>query len=295
MRGRLCCLLSVLLLLPSPAMAWGTTAHRYIMGRAIDLLPAELKSFFEANRDELVWRVNDPDLWRVAGWDEGANHFLDFGVEEYGPYPFAALPRDYDAAVVKFGGATLKGNGLLPWRTAEMFGNLRRSFQGMARNAPYSASHVVLFAAVMAHYVQDAHQPLHATINYDGQQTNQRGVHARFESDLFERFQTRLTIAPVLPGPMTSPRDAAFDILLESYRQVAPLLAADQSAARGGKTYDDGYFNAFFAEAKSLLERRITQSIAATAAMILGAWVEAGRPALRVPPSRPPQLTPAQR
>jgi hypothetical protein len=32
---------------PSPASAWGTAAHRDIMARAIERLPAELKPFFE--------------------------------------------------------------------------------------------------------------------------------------------------------------------------------------------------------------------------------------------------------
>src|SRR5436305_8495686 len=104
---------------PSPALAWGTNAHRYITRRAIELLPASIKPFFDAHRDELVMRVVDPDLWRTLGWDEDQNHFLDFGVREYGEYPFAALPHGYDEAVSKFGLATLKKNGLLPWRFAE--------------------------------------------------------------------------------------------------------------------------------------------------------------------------------
>jgi hypothetical protein len=81
-------------LLPAPAAAWGVEAHRYIMGRAIDLLPAELKPFFERHRAELVLRVVDPDVWRVVGWPDDYHHFLDFGATEYGEYPFAALPRD---------------------------------------------------------------------------------------------------------------------------------------------------------------------------------------------------------
>src|SRR3954469_9133850 len=91
--------LLVAALVPSPALAWGAVAHRFIMRRAIELLPHEIKPFFERNREELVLRVNDPDLWRVAGFDEEPpNHQIDFGVDDYGPYPFSALPREYDAA-----------------------------------------------------------------------------------------------------------------------------------------------------------------------------------------------------
>jgi hypothetical protein len=274
-------------LFPSPALAWGFAAHRYIMRRAIDLLPPELKPFFERYREEIILRVTDPDLWREVGWAEGPNHFVDFGIREYGPYPFAALPRDYGAALEKFGRAALERNGLLPWREEEMSGNLRRAFEGMARNAPYAVSDVVLFSAVSAHYMQDAYQPLHATDNFDGGRTGQQGVHARFERDLFERYETRLSINPAPLPPIASARDAAFDALLESFRLVDPLLAADRSAIAGRDAYDDAYLAAFFTNVKPLLEQQIGGAIAATAALIAGVWQLAGKPALKMEISRP--------
>src|SRR5205807_7225872 len=216
--------LAVASMWPSSSYAWGVSAHRYIMRRAIELLPPPIKPFFEANRDELVVRVLDPDLWRSVGWDEDANHFVDFGVKEYGDYPFKELPREYDTALEKFGMATLKRNGLLPWREAEEFGNLRRAMQSFGRDAAFAGIETVLFAAVAAHYIQDAHQPLHATNNYDGQFTEQYGVHERFESTLFERFQSRLTINPQPARPITNARDATFDALLASYQLVPALL-----------------------------------------------------------------------
>ena len=113
--GPVAALLVAASLVPAPAFAWGAEAHRYIMRRAIELLPPEIKPFFEHNRDELVMRVNDPDLWRVVGFEEEPpNHQIDFGVEDYGPYPFVALLREYDAAVEKFGVAVVRRYGLLP-------------------------------------------------------------------------------------------------------------------------------------------------------------------------------------
>jgi hypothetical protein len=269
---------AVLLLLPAPAFAWGVVGHRLIMARAIDLLPPELKPFFLKHRDEIVVRAIDPDTWRVAGWPENAHHFVDFGVPEYGKYPFDALPRDYDAALQKFGRATLERNGLLPWRFVEFYGQLRRSFESVRRQSPYAASDLRLFSPAAAHYIQDAHQPFHATDNHDGQLTGQRGIHARFETALVERFQSRLTLAPPAPKPLADPRDVSFRVLLDSYQLVDGILQADKKASTGKETYDDDYYEKFFSAVKPVLDRRISEAISATASLIIGAWEAAGRP-----------------
>jgi len=164
---------------------------------------------------------------------------------------------------------------------------LRRAFEGMGTRSVYAVSDVVLFAGVASHYIQDANQPLHATDNFDGGQTNQRGIHARFERDLFERFRSRLTINPPPVRPITNARDAAFEILLASYQVVDPLLAADKKAVAGRTAYDDAYFDAFFAAARPLLEERLNSAITATAAVIVGAWEAAGRPAMLLEIPRP--------
>lgn len=282
-------LIAAVMLVPSPAYAWGFAGHRLIMGRAIDLLPSELKPFYTRFRDEIVLRVTDPDLWRNVGWADDPNHFLDFGAKPFGPYPFSALPRDYGAALEKFGATVLDDNGRLPWRAAEMYGHLRRGFEGFTRNNAYVVSDVVLFSAVTSHYIQDAHQPLHATINYDGAQTSQQGIHARFERDLIERFERRLTLAPPPLTPVTNPRDFAFDTLLASYTRVDALLKADKDAAGARENYDDAYYDAFFAGVRPLLEERLSSAITATASVIVGAWQEAGRPVLRTESPRPVQ------
>jgi hypothetical protein len=274
--------LILLVAAPVPAVAWGTAAHRFIMARAIDILPVELKPFFEHYRTELVVRVVDPDVWRNAGWEEDHNHFVDFGMPELGPYPFAALPREYGAALEKFGMATLKKIGMLPWREAEEFGNLRRAFEGFSKNAAYAPTDTVLFAAAASHYIQDAHQPLHGTNNYDGQLTQQNGIHSRFETALFDRFASRLTVTPGTVSAITNSRDTAFDVLLASYQLVDQLLKADQEAIAGKASYDDQYFERLFAAVRPILEQRLADSVTATASLIVGAWEQAGKPALRV-------------
>jgi hypothetical protein len=276
-------------LAPTPAYAWGAAAHRYVMQRAIDLLPAEIKPFFVRHRDELVLRVNDPDLWRVVGFeDEPPNHQIDFGVPDYGPYPFTALPREYDIAVETFGAATVRRHGLLPWRTVEEFGNLRRVFQGFPRGQIYVEGNSVLFAATLAHYVQDATQPLHVHNNFDGQLTGQNGLHARFEAELFERFESRLTVSPAPIRPVTNIRDLIFEVALSSHQLVPQILQADRDAIGAKDAYDDDYFEKFLNNVRPVLERQLAEAITESASVIASAWTEAGKPALTVP-ARPVQ------
>lgn len=274
-------LLVASLALPSSAFAWGAVAHRYITRRAVDLLPAEIKPFFDHFRDELVLRSNDPDLWRLMFPEEAPNHHLDFGVSDYGPYPFTALPRELDAAIEKFGTATLRRHGLLPWRVEELFGNLYRTFEGFRRNQLYAAGNTVLYSAALAHYIQDGNQPLHMHHNFDGQLTGQNGIHNRFESELFERYESRLTINPPPVRPIANARDFIFDVALNATQLVPQILQADKQAAAGRGTYDAAYFEAFLTSTKAILEQQLASSITATASAIVGAWEHAGRPVLR--------------
>jgi len=280
--------LLVTLIAPAGASAWSLGAHKYITRRAIDLLPAPLKPFYEEHRDEIVMRATDPDLWRNVGWDEEPNHFVDFGAKEYGEYPFTALPRELGAAIEKFGVATLRRNGMLPWRASELFGDLRRAFERFTRGSNGS-SDVMLFSGALSHYVQDAYQPLHATIDYDGQLTGNDGIHARFETQLFDRFQSRLVVTPAAPSPMLAPRDALFDAMLAGYQLVDPILKADAAAVAGKDVYDPDYFEKLLARTQPILERRLAEATTATAGAIIGAWEQAGRPALTRAGSRPPE------
>jgi hypothetical protein len=273
---------------PAPLDAWGFPAHRHVIDRMIGLLPPGLQPFFAARRAFLVERVVDPDLWRNVGWDEEPpNHFIDLDFEAYGAYPFDALPREYDQAVQKFGKALVHEQGLLPWRTAEFYGRLQRAFEGLSRPSPspYVLDDIALFSAILVHYVSDGHVPLHANKNYDGQLTGQPGAHSRFESELFERFSGELATVPAARAPVTDPRGEMFRILLDSYRDAGPVLAADRAAAAGREYYDDGFFAAFKPAAFPIVDRRIADSISASAAFITGAWERAGKPAV------PNQLT----
>jgi hypothetical protein len=277
---------SVLLVAPArPADAWGFEAHKYIMGRTIPLLPAEIRPFFEKFQAEIAEHAIDPDLWRTAGWlEEPPRHFLD--MDAYGPYPFKQLPREYDEAVRRYGRDFVEKNGTLPWRTDEIY---RKLVEAFTLKAPYARDNVKFFSSVLGHYVGDAHVPFHAALNYDGQLTGQWGIHSRFETELFLRYQSRLKITPGPVVKVGNVRDFIFDSLLASFPLVQPILDADKAAVAGREVYDDGYFEMLLAKVQPILERRLADSITDTASLITGAWIEAGRLALPLEESRVPR------
>jgi len=279
--------LAICLLTPASLRAWGFAAHRFIVEEAISRLPGEIRPFYEKNRVFLVEYSIVPDLLRTLGVpDEPPRHFVD--LDAFGEYPFDALPRDYDAAVEKFGREKVDGNGLLPWRAEEIYGRLVQAFERAGRRETYSIDDIKLMSAVLAHYIADAHVPFHAIVNYDGQLSGQRGIHSRFESQLFERYRASLTLPRVTMPPVRDPRGFAFDTLLKSFTYTAPLLAADRRAADGLAEYDDVYFDRWFKDAGPVLEQRLADSIAATAAVFTGAWERAGRPAVPLELARRP-------
>lgn len=266
---------------PSPAVAWGFEAHRFVMDRAIALLPDPIRPFFEKHRAMVVERAIDPDTWRTAGWTaETPNHFLDLDWEGYGKYPYNELPHDLTAAIAKFGRERIEQNGTVPWRAEEYFGSLRRAFESYARRGAFGSFDIVFFAASLGHYVSDAHVPFHAVENYDGQLTNQHGIHVRYEGILFERYREKLTIAPKPARAIANPREVLFDVILEGTQLVPPILDSDRAAIGPRDVYDDAYYDAFFRANRAVMERRLSESITAVAGVIIGAWEAAGRPAV---------------
>jgi hypothetical protein len=235
----------------------------------------------------LVERSVDPDTWRMAGFgEEPSNHFLDVDAPGYGR-ALSELPRDYSAAVEKFGADRIRQNGRLPWRIEEYFGNLRRAFERYHEDR-YGPFQLLFLASALGHYTSDSFVPFHAVVNFDGQMSGQHGLHDRFEKDLFERYRARLTISPTSIPPIRSPRDFTFEVLLQSAELSATVLADDAAAIGTADAYDAAYYNDFFARTHPLLEAQLSRSIAAVAAMITGAWQAAGRPA--VPPRFPEQI-----
>ena len=266
--------------------AWGMDVHRMITEKALERLPTEIRPFFLADKAFISERSVDPDLWRIMDLrsdrgPEPANHFLDIDFDAEAKAPFENVPRDYDEYVKKFGAGPTERYGRLPWRAEEVFNRLTTTMADIGKpNVPYAGDNARYLVAILAHYIEDAHQPLHGTINYDGQMTNQRGIHSRFETDMVLRYRTRWTWTTQPATEITDFKAFMFKTIVDSQRLVAPLLAADLKAAEGREFYDDGYFEALMKGAGPIAERRMNEAATALASAVYSAWIKAGKPAM---------------
>jgi hypothetical protein len=263
---------------PVPAHAWGFEVHKQITARAIPLLPPELRPFYEKYQLFVVEHTIDPDLWRSAGFEqEPPRHFVD--LDAYGPYPFTSLPHDYDAAVAKFGAEMVMKNGTLPWRAQEIYDKLVAAFRQAAQPDPrYSLDDIKFFSAALAHYVADSYVPFHAVVNYDGQMTGQWGIHSRFETELVMRNLQQMRLAPSVQPPVRNVREFIFANLTADAPLATEVLADDRQAVKGKTEYDDQYFARLYELAGPIAQTRLSEAISGVAAVIAGAWEQAGRP-----------------
>lgn len=285
--------LLTLVMHPVVVSGWGFDVHRWITERAVDGLPAELKPYFAERRAFVAEHSVDPDLWRVVNLssprgEEDPNHFLDIdGLDE--PRPFTNVPRTWEAYVARYGTEKANRMGRLPWRTEDIYRLLVGRFQDVARNpGSYAGENAAYLSAIIAHYIEDAHVPFHAVVSYDGQATNQRGIHSRFESELVLRYRDAWKLAPVKIHPVGNVRDFIFSRLIEGEALVGHILTADRAATKGRELYDDGYFRVFQKGAGEVVERRLSEAASAVASVIVAAWKEGGSPAMPAKSARPP-------
>ena len=274
------------------ARAWGFFGHRVITQVAVYELPASMQAFYYRHLPELVRLCTAPDERRAKDKAEETRHFIDmdhFSEDN----PFAKVPREYDAAQDKFTADTLRKYGTVPWTVIETKNKLVSAF------SERDTAGIIMYSAELAHYVEDAFVPLHTTMNYDGQLTNQTGLHGLWESQLPERFIQSYKLSPpngeeakVLKNPLEAIwlvvqnsygfLTATFDLETKASKKFTPQTKYTYTH-RFGKTQRH-YSDAFADEYNTLVGGQVDYRMRTAAPMVasfwLTAWQEAGRPDL---------------
>jgi len=245
--------------------------------------------FYKPNIDFITEHAVDPDKRRYAIAGEGARHYID--LDHYGDYPYNDLPRKWNDAIERFQRDTLERHGIVPWHIQVMLARLTNAF----KEKNYSS--ILKNSAEIGHYIADAHVPLHASENYNGQLTGQKGIHGFWESRIPEllaekKFDFFIGKAQYLKDPAAFIWDRvlesakAADSVLKFEKQLSDQFRGDKKYAfetRNNKRalqYSSEYTIAYDNMLNGMVERRMRQSIFAVASFWFTAWVNAGQPDL---------------
>lgn len=277
------------LALTLPSFCWGFFGHRLINQYSVFLLPPEMMVLYKPHLDYIYEHAVDPDKRRYALAEEGPRHFID--IDFYGTYPFRELPPKYEDAVAKYGEAVVLENGIVPWYIQTMLGKLTYAFK--VKNLAL----ILKYSSDLGHYIGDAHVPLHATTNYNGVDTDQKGIHGFWESRIPELFaQSEYDFFIGKAEYLTDPAGFIWDRVLESSLAADSVLRFEKilSARYGAnkyayeprnnvviRQYSRAYSADFSRMLDGMVERRMRQSIFAVASFWYTAWVNAGQPDLK--------------
>lgn len=249
-----------------------------------------MMSLFKPQIEFLAEHSVDPDKRRYAIPEEAPRHYID--IDKYGIYPYDSLPRRWQDAVAKYGEDTLNAHGIVPWWVQTMLYKLTEAFKEKHQ------AKILKYSAEIGHYIADAHVPLHASSNHNGQYTDQKGIHGFWESRIPELLADKewdffIGKADYIktPGDFIWKRvlesAAAADTVLAYEKELTKKFPGDQKYAfeeRNGITirqYSSAFTIAYDKMMRGMVERRMRQSIYAIASFWYTAWVNAGQPDLK--------------
>jgi hypothetical protein len=161
--------------------AWGFFAHQLINEKAVFCLPPEIFPFYKNHISYVKEHAVDPDKRRYIVAEEAVRHFIDLDYYEK-VSPIDTMLWSFKAACEKYTKDTINEYGIVPWHIQTMMNRLSEAFKNK------NEALILKYSSELGHYVADAHVPLHNTMNYNGQMTEQHGIHGFFETRLPELF-----------------------------------------------------------------------------------------------------------
>ncbi len=267
---------------------WGFFAHQRINKHAVFILPTEMLPFYKKNLRFLIEHSVDPDQRRYAVDGEAPRHFID--LDAYGDSATYKLPHFWKDAIEKFGIDSLNKHGIVPWHIQLMKFNLTEAFKEK------NAFKILKISAEIGHYIADANVPLHTSKNYNGQLTNQEGIHAFWEYRLPELFSYNYDFFvgkdEYLPNTQTTAwnavkaANACLDSVLNFEKNLtykvkkSKKYAIDVRNGQNIKTYSKEFSKKYHQQLTNQVERQMRASIKMIGNFWFTAWVDAGQPDL---------------
>ncbi len=182
-------------------------------------------------------------------------------------------------------------HGILPYHLIDYYYRLENSF------LDEDVESILRYSAELGHYIADAHVPLHTTKNYNGQLTNQVGIHAFWETRIPELFAEDQYDFFLGKADFIKDIDKYFwDIIEHSHSLVIDVLEGenkvknrlppdrlfcyDERNGRVARLECPEYAAEYQKEMKGMVETQMQKAIIAISSVWYTAWVNAGMPEL---------------
>ena len=183
--------------------------------------------------------------------------------------------------------------GILPYHLNTMYYWLVKAFQ----EGDYKK--ILRLSAEYGHYIGDAHVPLHTTKNYNGQLTDQVGIHAFWESRLPElyadsEYSFLVGKALYIKKPLkyfwgiVEDSHSLLDDVLSIEKELTQTYPEDQQMCyderlnRTIKTQCPEFSRAYHDRMDGMVESRMQDAVLSIGSVWFSAWIDAGQPDLDV-------------
>ncbi len=283
-------------------LPWGFVGHKQINRLAIFTLPPELFGFYKTHIEFITDHSVDPDKRRYSVEGEAECHYIDLDHYYFladSMYPL--LEQPWNKASLYFTEDTLKAYGIVPWHIQLMKYKLQKAFEQK------NVALILKYSSEIGHYIADAHVPLHTTQNYNGQQTNQKGIHGLWESRLVELYQNDYqffvgksqyveNLSAYIWSVVKeshSALDTVFKMEIEASKRIGypNKYSIEQRGNQTVKTYSKEFCQIYHQLMGNMVERRMRQAILAIGSIWQTAWIDAGQPDLNQLLAQKPNLT----
>ena len=269
--------------------SWGFLVHRTVNQLAIYELPKPMQPFFYRNIKYIVENSVRPDLRRNSDPGEAPKHFID--LEAYGDSAAWKMPMSWNDAVKKYSKDTLLKYGYVPYNIIMLKDKLSVAFRSQ------NADSILFYLADIGHYIADANVPLHTTVNYDGQMTNQKGLHALWESSVpdIEVGQYELN-GHHKAEYLDHPEEAIWNALRRAHLLLTDVFGKEKELSRqfteatkfvvqkrngrDVKTYSPEFVKAYAAALQPTINEQLQHSANLISDFWYSAWIDAGKPDL---------------
>lgn len=248
---------------------WGASGHKIINRRSTFSFPASMSFLNWA--DSLAKHSSDADFRRSTDPNEAPRHYID--IDNYPEFiATGRIPQDLDSLIALHGSSFVYNNGILPFSIMATTDSIKKYFQ------LHNFQKAMLHAADLGHYVGDGHNPLHITRNYDGQYTNQSGVHSRYETQLINRDSGNIIYTFENATYISNINQFVFNFLYNNYTYVDSVLKYDSLARAMAGSYNSNYYHIYWQLAGNFTIMLFNNASHFIADLIYTSWVNAGSP-----------------